>query len=218
MKRVTVAVITGGHNYDVIGLQDMLASLDECDCYVQPLQDWAAGVARYGERYDVVVFYNMHTMKPEDSPGGRHTRQAIDALGASARGPGIVVLHHGILAFKADPTWDAIVGMTDRTIDDYSHDESLHVHMADKEHFITDGLADFDIIDETYDFRDVDATDSHVLLTVDHANSMSTQAWTRTHGQARVFNLILGHDNQAFANDMFRTVLRRGILWAAARD
>jgi type 1 glutamine amidotransferase len=89
------------------------------------------------------------------------------------------------------------------------------VHIADDDHAITRGLEDFTITDETYDFRDVEGTDSQVLLTVQHPNSMSTQAWTRSYRQVRVFNFVLGHDNQAYANDMFRTVLQRGIQWCA---
>jgi uncharacterized protein len=215
MGHLKVAVITGGHTFDVIGLHDMFNSFEGCDCYVQPLEDWSAGVARKGSDYDVLVFYNMHTMAPQNAPGGARTRRAIDTLG---EGPGIVVLHHGILAFKADPVWDALVGMQDRTIDDYSHDELLTVHIADTDHEITRGLGDFTITDETYDFRDVEGPDSHVLLSVQHPGSMSTQAWTRTYRDVRVLNLVLGHDAQAYANDMYRTVLRRGILWCGTAD
>jgi len=212
MKNLKVAVITGGHAFDVIGFHDLLRSLQGCDCYIQPIEDWSWDLARNGQRYDVLVFYNMHTVAPEEAPGRARTRQAIDALG---EGPGIVVLHHGILAFKADPVWDSIVGMQDRTIRDFSHDQALTVHIADDDHAITRGLEDFTITDETYDFRDVEGTDSQVLLTVQHPNSMSTQAWTRSYRQVRVFNFVLGHDNQAYANDMFRTVLQRGIQWCA---
>lgn len=207
-----IAVITGGHGFDVIGFHDLFRSLSGIDAYVQPLEDWATDRAGRGTRYDALVFYNMHTMAPEQAPGGQHTRAAIDDLSFGEEG--IVVLHHGILAFNQDPVWDDIVGLTDRTVDGVSHDESLHVCVADADHPITRGLDDFDITDETYDFRDVEGADSHVLLTVDHANSMSTQAWTRRHGEARVFNLVLGHDGQAWGHEMFRTVLLRGIGWA----
>lgn len=212
MSDLTVGVITGGHAFDVIGFHRLFRALDGCDVYIQALEDWAAGHRHVGERYDVLVFYNMHTDLPQDCPGGKATREAIDALG---EGAGIVVLHHGILAFKNDPVWDDIVGMTQRTIDDYSHDERLAVEIADGSHPITEGLRGWTLTDETYDFRDVDGADSQVLLTVDHANSMSTQAWVRFYRSARVLNLVLGHDDQAWSDPMFRQVLRRGILWAA---
>jgi type 1 glutamine amidotransferase len=57
--------------------------------------------------------------------------------------------------------------------------------------------------------------DSHVLLTTDHPKSMRTIAWTRQVGQARVFCLESGHDRVTFADPNFRTVLGRGIAWAA---
>ncbi len=212
MSKLRVAVVTGAHAFDVVSFHDLFRSFEDCDCYPQTLEDWALDLSRHGDRYAAHVFYNMHTMAPEDAPGGKRTREAIDALG---RGPGIVVLHHGILAFVQEPVWDAIVGMTGRTIDGYSHDERLGVQVRDGGHPITRGLADFEILDESYDFRGVDSTDSQVLLGTEHADCMPTLAWTRSYGESRVFNLVLGHDDQAFSHEIFRTVLGRGILWSA---
>ena len=42
-------------------------------------------------------------------------------------------------------------------------------------------------------------------------------AWTHTFGKARVFCFQLGHDNNSWAEPNFRTVLDRGIQWAAGR-
>ncbi len=59
--------------------------------------------------------------------------------------------------------------------------------------------------------------DSNVLLTVAHPQSMKTIAWTRRYKNARVFCYVLGHDNQAWTDSNFRTVLTRGIQWAAGK-
>jgi type 1 glutamine amidotransferase len=207
-----IAVITGHHGFDVVAFHDLFRRMEGIDAYVQPLEDWSREVAG-GRAYDAHVFYNMHRMAPEEAPGGEATRRAIDSLG---HGAGIVVLHHAILAFEGDAVWDDIVGMSGtRMIDGYEHDERLQVRIADGEHPITAGLTDFDIIDETYDYRDVEGADSRVLLTVEHRNSMSTLAWTRQYKESRVFNLVLGHDGQAFENPTFQQVLRRGICWSA---
>lgn len=214
MEPLRVAVITGGHTFDVIGFHRLFRGLADCDCYIQALEDWSAGV-RAGQRYDVLVFYNMHTDAPQDSPGGRATRAAIDGLG---QGEGLLLLHHAILAFKADTVWDELVGMTDRTIDAWSHDEQLQIQITDPTHPITADLTDFSLVDETYDFRDVAGQDSHVLLQVDHPGSMSTLAWTRSHGTSRVVNFVPGHDDAAWSNPTFQTLLRRGILWTAGRE
>jgi trehalose utilization protein len=209
-----VGVITGGHTFDVVGFHQLFRSLEGLDCYIQSLEEWAVDVHRYGARYDVLVFYNMHTDLPQDCPGGKLTRQAIDGLGD---GTGILVFHHGILAFKGDDVWDNIVGMTERTIDGCSHDEKLGVRISDNDHPITEGIKDWSLVDETYDFRNVEAEDSHVLLTVDHANSMDTMAWTRTFRESRVLNYVFGHDDQTWADETFREVLRRGIRWCGKK-
>ena len=207
-----VAVITGGHAFDVIGFHELWRSFSDLDCYVQALEDWAIDYGRHGQRYDALVFYNMHTDLPENCPGGKRTRQAIDALGD---GTGIVVMHHGILAFKGDAVWDEMVGMTERTIDGYSHDERLSVSVADPDHPITNWMSDWQVIDETYDFRNAEGDGSQVLLTVDHPNSMSTMAWTRQYKQSKVLNFVFGHDNQAWSDKTFREVLGRGVRWVS---
>ena len=206
-----VGVITGGHAFDVVGFHRLFRSLEGMDCYIQSLEEWSADFSRAGRRYDTLVFYNMHKPLPEDCPGGRRPREAIDSL---AEGPGHVILHHGILAFKQDPVWDTMVGMTNRTIDGFSHDETLAIHIENSDHPITQGLSDWEMVDETYDFQDVSADVNEVLLTVDHPKSMSTMAWTRQYEQARVFNDVFGHDDQTWSNEKFRTVLERGIRWA----
>jgi trehalose utilization protein len=210
-QALRVAVVTGGHTFDVIGFHRLFREIADCDAYIQALEDWSAG-SRAGVKYDVVVFYSMHTSLPENAPGGSSTRAAIDGLGD---GTGIVVLHHALLAFKQDTVWDTITGMTDRTIAAWSHDEQLQMQVTDRNHPITTGIDDFSITDETYDFCDVEGDDSHVLLRANHPGSMSTLAWTRSHGESRVLNLVLGHDDQAWSNSTFRTLLRQGIHWCA---
>jgi uncharacterized protein len=205
-----VGVITGGHAFDVIGFHELWRSYPDLDCYVHALEEWAVDYGRYGNRYDALVFYNMHTDLPENCPGGKRTRAAIDGLGDGA---GIVVMHHGILAFKGDEVWDEIVGMGDRTIDACSHDERLSVSVSDPDHPVVAGVGDWMVIDETYDFGNAEGEDSHVLLTVDHPNSMSTMAWTREHKASRVLNFVFGHDDQAWKDEVFREVLGRGVRW-----
>ena len=213
MSDLTVGGITGGHSFDVSGCHRLFRSFDGMDCYLQSLEEWAADFQKYGRRYDALVFYNMHKEVPEAF--GRYVRPAIDSL---AEGPGHVILHHGILAFKQDPTWDAMVGMTDRTIDGFSHDETLGVHVEETRHPITQGLSDWGMVDETYDFGDVGPEDNDILLTVDHPESMSTMAWTRQYEDARVFNDVFGHDDQPWSDEHFRTVLARGIRWTAGSN
>lgn len=211
---LTVAVITGGHSYDVPNFHKFFRGLAGVDAYIQHLDDFATSPATVRDSYDVLLFYIMMMEGPTDElPGFRgKPRQALERLGQT--GQGIVVMHHGLLAYPQWPQWNAIVGIADRQLHGYAHDETLAIKVADSSHPITQGLQDWTLVDETYNMADAGA-DSQILLTVEHANSMSTVAWTRHYEQSRVFCLQLGHDNQAWADEGFQTVVARGLVWSA---
>ncbi len=213
---LTVAVITGGHSYDVPNFHKFFRNLDGIDAYIQHIDDFATSPETVRDHYDVLLFYIMMMEGPtDDLPGFRgKPRRALERLGQTDQG--IVVMHHGLLAYPQWPQWNALVGINDRQLHGYSHDERLAIHVADNSHPITQGLQDWTLVDETYNMADAGA-DSQILLTVDHANSMRTVAWTRHYEQSRVFCLQLGHDNQAWADEGFQTVVERGIAWGAAK-
>jgi type 1 glutamine amidotransferase len=57
-----------------------------------------------------------------------------------------------------------------------------------------------------------------MLLTTDHPKMvMKAMAWTHEFRAARVFCLQPGHNNDHYADPIFRTMLSRGIHWAAGR-
>ncbi|MCA9906985.1 MAG: ThuA domain-containing protein, partial [Anaerolineae bacterium] len=151
---LTVAVITGGHSYDVINFHQLFRELPGIDAYIQHIDDFAAAPAAVRERYDVLLFYIMMPEEPtDDLPGYRgKPRQALARLGQTDQG--ILIMHHGLLAYPAWPQWDELVGITDRTLHGYAHDERLALHVADPHHPITQGLADWTLTDETYDMAD----------------------------------------------------------------
>lgn len=92
------------------------------------------------------------------------------------------------------------------------------VNVADREHSITAGLADFGVIDELY-FRQAGTEPIEPLIT---AHSRITDrdeplAWTYTYGTGRVFQTLLGHSEQTY--DAFEAceMLRRAAAWCAGR-
>lgn len=213
MSALRVAVVTGRHPFDVLGFHALFRSIPDADCYIQHMEDFAYSPPEVRAGYDVVVFYNMHTETPtgEGSYYDRPIKAALEPLGETAQG--IFVLHHAILAFPEWPLWSEIVGIPDRRFSFY-HDEHIHVEVANPDHPITQGLASWDMVDETYAMQDA-GPGSEILLTTEHPRSMRTLAWTRRYKKARVFCLELGHDNQAFAHPIFRTLVSRGIRWCA---
>ncbi len=222
--KIKTAVITGGHEYDVVGFQAMLRSLPEIDAYPQNLWDFVYDSARGPGTYDVLVFFNWHQNTPAEKDGklepgtARQSgaiKEMLESLGDGDQG--IFLLHHALVAFPGWPLWRELSGMRERGAIQCAFDQTVHIDIADTAaHPITSTLKPWDIVDETYDIDDADG-DSHILLTTDHPQSMKTIAWTRTFGQARVFCYQNGDDNQAYSNPGFRAVVGRGIQWLAGR-
>ena len=103
----------------------------------------------------------------------------------------------------------------------YRHDArrsgATACEVADDQHAVTQGLDDFEIIDEGYVLHGDYDGQGTVLLSVDHEDAMDQVAWARQEGDCRVFCLSLGHDNVSWSNPGFRETLRRGITWSAGR-
>ena len=209
-----VAVITGGHHYDVPGFHQFWRALPGIDAYPQHMADFVASPPEVRAQYAVLVFFTH--LKDEVGqlglmPGRSESfRSVLLSLGATAQG--IVVMHHGLLAFPEWAIWDEITGVSDRTLQGYRHAEMVPYHVADPSHPICAGLTDWTMQDETYLMADA-APDNDILLTTDHPRSMKTLAWTRQHRQSRVFCLQACHDGVTWSNVHSRTLLRQGILW-----
>lgn len=216
MAPLAVAVVTGGHSFDVPNSHRLFRALDGMECCIQHMDDFTSSPQDVRDAYDVVLFYSMLMSEPSDEGQPWYAgqpRSVLLHLGETEQG--IVLLHHALVAYPEWHYWLSMAGITART-QGYDFDQRFRVHVEDAEHPITRGLADWEMVDETYRLPDA-AAECHVLLTTDHPISMRTLAWTRTHGKSRVFCFECGHDNQAWSNESFTTVLRRGLLWASRR-
>jgi uncharacterized protein len=217
MTGIKTAVVTGRHPYDLPAFQAVFRSIAEIDFYPQHLEDFVADEGKIRSRYDVVVFYNFHQETPTTGKEWENnaTREALEKLGENTQG--ILILHHALLAWKQWQLWTDITGVKDRSFG-YYHDQSLHVHVADSNHPITQGMSDWDMVDETYTMSDARPEDGNrILLTVDHPLSMKTLAWTRQYRRSRVFCWESGHDAETFVNPNFRLIMSRAIQWLAGR-
>ena len=216
-ESIRVAVVTGGHSYDVPNFHRLFRALDGVDAYIQHMQDFASAKARVVNLYDAVVFYTMLKEGPSDEGQPWYTGKPVQTMDHWLKsGKGIVMLHHAILAYPDWDPWVEMVGVEAGSFEDFSHGEQMRIQVVDGDHPITQGMTDWEMIDETYVMGEPDE-DSHVLLTTDHAECMKTIGWVRDYNGTRVFNLQSGHDNETWGDDHFRKVLTRGIEWAAGR-
>ncbi len=217
-KPLRVLLTFGGHGFqqkEFFAFWDALPGIT-CTKAEMPKD---AGLLKPGleKQFDVIVTYDMvKQITPE---------QQKDFVALLNAGIGLVATHHNLGANLGWPEYRKIIGgkylAQNETIDGkelvkstYDHGQEISVTIADKEHPITKGLADFVIHDETYGHFYV-APDSHILLTTDHPKCGHDIAWTRQYGKSRICYLIFGHDNEAWQNPNYKELLLRAIRWAA---
>ena len=209
-----VAVLTGGHAFDVPNFYRLFRELPGVDAYPQHLEHFASSPEEDRDAYDAVVFYGMDQNVPyeEGRRAGGNARAAIERL--VEQGQGIVVLHHALLAWEQWDFWNQLTGFDNRNFR-YKEGLDLQIQVADDAHPVTAGLEDFPIHDEGYVLHGEYDGQGSVLLTVDHEDAMAQAAWVREFQDSRVCCLPLGHDQQAWSNPAFRRVLAQAIAWTA---
>lgn len=214
--RTKTAVVTGHHEYDVVALQTLFRGIPEVDTYPQNMEDFVTDTGGGRGGYEVLVFYNVHQPTPSAEQGelGARTKEALERIGETAQG--ILLLHHGIVAYPEWQLWSDLSGIGERGGISGHLEQSLRIEIASPQHPITSGLTAWDMVDESYVMADA-GEGNEVLLTTQHPNSMRTIGWTRQYKKARVFCYQSGHDGQAFSNPQFRAVLARGVQWLAGR-
>lgn len=214
MSQIRTAIITGAHHFDVINFHRLFRTLPNIDPYIQHIEDFAAAPVEIRDSYDVLIFF-IHVPDHTTSNVFLETEKLhamVEHLGTNPQG--IIVLHHGILAYPDWSYWNELVGIQDRSLASYSHDEHIPVTITDPNHPITAGLENWTLFDETYNMQDASPENgNHILLTTDHPQSMKTLAWTRQYNQSRVFCLQSGHNDTAWSDANFRQLLQQGIDW-----
>jgi len=204
-----IAVVTGGHPFDVPAFRDLFQGMTRIEAYIQHLEDWVADAARIRSLYDAVVFYSMYREAPDDA-----TRLALEGLGKSDKG--VVVLHHALLSWPDRKLWTDVTGLPRRGELEYAPGQTIETQIAEADHPVTEGLAPWPMVDEAYKTPEPDDA-STVLLTADHPKSMRALAWTRMLGNARVFCYVSGHDERAWTEPGFKHTLLEGILWSTGK-
>lgn len=214
--QVRLAVVTGGHAFDVPNFHRLFRRLAGIDAYVQPMDDFASSSQETRDAYDGIVFYHMLPGTPLDIGQPGYSGKPLQALKRlTETGQGLVVMHHALLAYEKWSAWRELSGINP-VLRGYHHDQSIKVRVINREHPITAGLVDFGVMDETYEIDEPDEG-NEILLATDHPQSVKALAWTRRFGRSNVFSIALGHDDQGWRNPQFEEVLRRGILWSVAK-
>lgn len=164
--------------------------------------------------YDVILLNYYNWQRPEITD---HAKENL--LKFVKSGKGLVSFHFSVRAWGGWAEYRKLIGRI--WIDSSGHGPrgTFKVKVAQPDHFITQGLTDFEADDELY-AKLVGDTPINVLVEAYSDWSKKTEpiAWTLEYGQGRVFNIVLGHDAKACRLPQFVQLLQRGTAWVARLD
>lgn len=165
--------------------------------------------------YDVILLNYYNFDRPTLSAKARE-----NLLAFVKGGKGLVSFHFSCRAWEDWPEYRNLIGRVwIARHSGHGPRGRFDVKIADRNHFITQGVSDFEIDDELYSKLVGDAP-IHVLMTADSKWSGKTEplAWTLDYGKGRVFNIVLGHDAKVCRDPNFVRLLQRGTEWVARKD
>jgi hypothetical protein len=90
--------------------------------------------------------------------------------------------------------------------------DTFTVDIADSAHAITAGVEPFEVEDEIY----MSAWDPtiNILATAKWSGRNHPLAWTKPHGEGRVFYTALGHGPGTFERPAMQKLMTQGVVWA----
>jgi type 1 glutamine amidotransferase len=174
----------------------------------------------------VVQCMTMSTIEPDELAGLR---------AAVAAGTGMAGWHGGIAdSYRNSSDYQQLIGglfachpgkapqeCTGEQSDNYLP-YRVNLLPAATDHPITAGLRDFDLVTEQYwvladSYIDVLATTTQAVRPWDewHRPVTSPAVWTRHWGRGRLFVATPGHRVEVLLDPNVRTIVERGMLWAA---
>jgi uncharacterized protein len=154
--------------------------------------------------------------------GGQFSTGQQQALAdAVAAGKGLVAIHcSNVMGWQGDgldPGYRPLFELLGNRYLSHGpgHHEGRHTIEVVAEHPVTDGVTDFELFDEYYEFEMAD--DKVTVLAQRHRADgvVIPVMYAREVGAGRVIYLALGHDMRAWGEPPFRQLVRQALTWAA---
>jgi type 1 glutamine amidotransferase len=229
-KSVKVLIITGDHGHDWRKTTPFLKEVLTKAGHQADVTETASKdlTAENLARYDVLLLNYRNTPKgSKENPASVWTEENKAAFTDAVKGgKGLVVYHHASAAFVGETPFDRefekIIAGGWRKQGNHGKMHEFTV-TARKSHPITQGIDSFKHgRDELYQ-NSVITPGSEVLATAYSDKSKDPKntdkhepvVWISTYGKGRVCENVLGHDVEAMQSAGFRTLLIRGVEWAA---
>ena len=162
---------------------------------------------------DVIMLYQH----PKCLSDAKHQQQIEAYLN---RGGGLVLSHY--VLWNTSPALADMLGLAKGKDSHYKH-KVITLKLPEPRHPIMHGLPNtFTIADECFWNLQGDRSKVNALATSDEVvgDKVSPEPviWTHEHGKGRVVASTLGHFDWTFDDPFFRTILLRGIAWAAGES
>jgi type 1 glutamine amidotransferase len=162
---------------------------------------------------DVIMLYQH----PKCLSDAKHQQQIETFLN---RGGGLVLSHY--VLWNASPALAGLLGLAKGKDSHYKH-KVITLKLSEPRHPIMHGLPDtFTFADECFWNLQGDRSKITALATSDETvgDKVSPEPiiWAHEHGKGRVVASTLGHFDWTFDDPFFRTILLRGIAWAAGES
>jgi type 1 glutamine amidotransferase len=162
---------------------------------------------------DVIMLYQH----PKCLSDAKHQQQIEAFLN---RGGGLVLSHY--VLWNASPALANLLGLAKGKDSQYKH-KVITLKLPESRDPIMLGLPDtFTLADECFWNLQGDCSKITALATSDETVGDKVSAepiiWAHEHGKGRVVASTLGHFDWTFDDPFFRTILLRGIAWAAGES
>jgi uncharacterized protein len=126
-----------------------------------------------------------------------------------ASGAELLVIHNGI-SYQSNTEFSQLVGAKFKGHPPY---QKIFYTISEKEHPILEGVHDFEMNEELYNFELDNFCDKEILVTASDGINYSPAVWVKRFGNGRFVYLAPGHDINSFKNDSFRSLIRNSALW-----
>lgn len=162
--------------------------------------------------YDVVVLNYGFWTAPD--PSDKAKAALLDYVKS---GKGLVSLHFSCSSFQDWEEYARLLGRVwKKGVGGHGPRGKFTVNIKKSDHPITSGLADFETDDELYGKLDGDA-EIEVIASAysDWSQKEEPIVFLNHYGKGTVVHNLLGHDLRARENASYKTLLRRGVEFAA---
>ncbi len=208
MSKLKKAILFGDYTnanwHPVTGIDRELSEILADEVEVVCTEEYGDFQRQDLEPYDLVITY-------ADRWQDKTTPALVDAvLAFVSGGGGMLCLHNGIIVSDYE-----LSQMFGGTFTGHPPFETLQFKVTSStEHPIVEGVTDFSMGEEPYQF-DFDAfTEKTILLKYQYEEKLWPAAWAQTFGKGRVAYLAPGHNVQVFQNPMFRRLVSNSARWA----